>query len=210
MINKDTKIYCSFSSNPGNNGCIFFNNAFTEKNINAIYKSFHSNDIQKSIDAVRTLNISGFAISMPFKVECLRYLDQITDEVNEIGACNTVINENGNLIGYNTDYFGVKTYIEQLNLNINFLYILGNGGFSKSIQYACKLLNLKYEVIDRKNWDKIKHLKNQWLFNATPIDIDTENKIIDGRPFTQEGKQIALNQAIRQFKLYTGIDYEIR
>lgn len=210
MIDKDTKIYCSFSANPGNNGCVFFNNAFSEKNINAIYKSFYSNNIKKSIDAVRTLNISGFAISMPFKVECIQYLNEITDEVKEIGACNTVVNNNGNLIGYNTDYSGVKTYIEQLNSNIDFLYILGKGGFSKSIQYACKLLNLKYEIIHRENWNRIKYLKNQWLFNATPIDIDTDNNLIDGRPFTKEGKTIALNQAIRQFKLYTGIDYGIK
>ena len=45
MINKDTEIYCSFSSNPGNNGCVFFNKVFKKKNIDAIYKSFYSNDI---------------------------------------------------------------------------------------------------------------------------------------------------------------------
>ena len=39
LINKDTKIYCSFSSNPGNNGCIYFNTKFQQNNINAIYKS---------------------------------------------------------------------------------------------------------------------------------------------------------------------------
>ena len=38
QINKDTKIYGSFSSNPGNNGCVFFNRKFQENNINAIYK----------------------------------------------------------------------------------------------------------------------------------------------------------------------------
>ena len=45
MINKDTKIYGSFSNNPGNNGCKFFNKKFQENNINAIYKSFYSNNI---------------------------------------------------------------------------------------------------------------------------------------------------------------------
>ena len=58
LINKDTKIFCSFSSNPGNNGCEFFNTKFQENNINAIYKSFHSDDIVKSINAVKTLNIT--------------------------------------------------------------------------------------------------------------------------------------------------------
>jgi len=208
MIDKDTKIYCSFSINPGNNGCIFFNNAFKEKNINAIYKSFYSNNIKNSIDAVKALNISGFAISMPFKVETLNYVDEVSDEVQKIGACNTVLNNNGRLTAYNTDYSGVRSYIENLHLDIDFLYILGNGGFSKSIQYTCHLLNLNFKIIDRKNWYKLSKLKNKWIFNATPIEVNmADNNVIDGRPFTQEGKIISYNQSIQQFKLYTGINY---
>lgn len=210
MIDKDTKIYCSFSLNPGNNGCVFFNNAFSKKNINAVYKSFYSDNIKKSIDAVKVLNISGFAISMPFKVETLNYVDELSDKVKQIGACNTVVNNDGYLVAYNTDYSGVKSYIQNLNSSIDFLYILGSGGFSKSIQYACKLLNINFEVIDRQNWNKLTQLKNKWIFNATPIDVNMEdNNIIDGRPFTQEGKIISLNQSIHQFKIYTGIDYDI-
>ncbi len=209
MIDKDTKIYCSFSLNPGNNGCIFFNEAFSQKNINAIYKSFYSDNISKSISAVKILGISGFAVSMPFKIQTLNYIDQVSDEVKQIGSCNTVINQNGKLIGYNTDYLGVKIYFEKLNLNSKTIYILGNGGFSKAAQYACKLLKLNYEVIVRKEWENIDKLQDQILFNATPIDINTSNNfLIDGRPHTKEGKEIALYQAIKQFKLYTGIDYE--
>lgn len=209
MINKDTKIYCSFSINPGNNGCLFFNEAFSKKNINAIYKSFYSNNIQKSIDAVKVLDISGFAVSMPFKIQTLKYVDKISSEVEEIGSCNTVVNQNGNLIAYNTDYLGVITYLQKLNIKSKPIYILGNGGFSKSVQYACKLLGMEYEVIARKNWEKIQNFENQILFNATPIDINSSNNFfIDGRPHTNEGKQIALYQSVKQFKLYTGIDYE--
>jgi shikimate 5-dehydrogenase len=76
LINKNTKIYCSFSSNPGNNGCVFFNKKFQENNIDAIYKSFYSDNIKKSVEAVKTLGISGFAISMPFKTEILKHVDK--------------------------------------------------------------------------------------------------------------------------------------
>lgn len=209
MIDKDTKLYCSFSFNPGNNGCNFFNKAFKEKNINAIYKSFYSNNIKKSIDAVKALNISGFAVSMPFKIDTLKYVDEVSDEVNKIGSCNTVVNNQGHLIAYNTDFYGVKNYIQNLENKIDFLYILGNGGFSKSIQYTCKLLRLDYEVIDRQTWNKLNTLKNKWIFNATPIDVDIiDNNVIDGRPFTTEGKIISLNQSVRQFEIYTGLCYD--
>jgi len=207
MINKDTKIYCSFSKSPGNNGCMFFNDAFERNNIDAIYKSFYSDDIEKSVNAVKTLSISGFAVSMPFKIDILDYVDELSNEVLHIGASNTIINNDGYLVAHNTDCSGVKSYFE--NISFDLIYILGNGGFSKAIQYTCELMNREFKIIDRSNWDLIDELDNALLFNATPLDITSEkNRIIDGRPFTLDGKQIALYQARQQFKLYTGIEYE--
>jgi shikimate dehydrogenase len=199
FINKDTKIYCSFSSNPGNNGCIYFNSLFKEKNINAIYKSFYSDDIYKSIQAVKTLNISGFAVSMPFKTEILQYVDNIDNAVSEIGAANTVINNNGYLTAYNTDWLGVHKYFSDPPKSLT---ILGNGGFSKAIQYACNKLNINFKIISRKDWALVPLLDGT-VFNATPIDVEIKGKLIDGRPFSKDGKIIAKFQAYEQFKLYT-------
>ena len=207
MINKDTEIYCSFSSNPGNNGCVFFNDAFKNKNRNAIYKSFYSNNIKESVKAVKSLNIKGFAVSMPFKVDVLDYVDELDDAVTIIGSANTIVNNDGYLKAYNTDYLGVMEYLKRQN--ISHLYILGNGGFSKAIQYACKLLEINYTIVTRSSWGLIDTLKNEILFNATPIDVISDNNsVIDGRPFTDDGKKIALEQAKIQFKIYTGESYE--
>ena len=207
MINKDTKIYGSFSSSPGNNGCEFFNKEFEDRNINAIYKSFYSDDIKKSIEAVKTLSISGFAVSMPFKIEVLDLVNQLTEEVESIGSANTIVNHNGHLTAYNTDYCGVKSYFE--TLNFDFIYIVGNGGFSKAVQYTCELMNKKFKIIDRSNWYMIDEIKDSVLFNATPVDVwSTKCVVIDGRPQSYIGRQIALEQAKKQFEIYTGTKYE--
>jgi shikimate dehydrogenase len=198
LINKDTKIYCSFSSNPGNNGCVYFNTKFQQNNINAIYKSFYSDNIQKSIEAVKTLDISGFAVSMPFKIEVLKYVDEIDLAAQEIGAANTIINKGGYLKAYNTDWMGVYKFLLD---SPKFLIILGNGGFSKAVQYACNSLNINYQVITRNNWNEIPNLEGN-IFNATPIDVQVKGNLIDGRPFTSTGKIIAELQAEEQFKLY--------
>ncbi|MAG26827.1 hypothetical protein CMI47_14895 [Candidatus Pacearchaeota archaeon] len=206
MINKDTEIYCSFSSSPGNNGCEFFNSEFKNRNINAIYKSFYSDNIKKSVEAVKTLSISGFAVSMPFKIEVLDLVDELTKEVESIGSTNTIVNNKGYLTAYNTDYYGVKSYFE--TLNFSHIYIVGNGGFSKAVQYTCELMGKQFKIIDRDSWNLIDELRDAVLFNATPVDIQsTKCMIIDGRPSSYTGKQIALEQAKRQFEIYTGIEY---
>ena len=74
MINKDTKIYCSFAKEAGNVGCKVFNSAFNYYGLDAIYKSFSINDIKSAVDAVRTLDIKGFAVSMPYKYKVLDFV----------------------------------------------------------------------------------------------------------------------------------------
>ena len=206
MINKDTKIYCSFSSNPGNNGCNFFNSEFQKHGTNAIYKSFYSDDIKKSIEAVKSLDIKGFALSMPFKVEALDYVDEIEDSARKIGSINTVVNKDGYLKGYNTDWVGVKKYFEARRFDS--IYIIGNGGFSKAVQYMCDVMDIGFEVITRENWNIIEELEDKIIFNATPVDINTDNFLIDGRPHTDTGREIALYQAKEQFKIYTGVEID--
>ena len=206
MVNKDTKIYCSFSSNPGNNGCVFFNGKFQELNINAIYKSFYSNDIKKSIEAVKSLDIKGFALSMPFKIKALDYVDEVEDSARKIGSINTIVNKNGYLKGYNTDWIGVKKYF--VTRRFDSLYIIGNGGFSKSVQYTCDVMDIGFEVITRENLNILEELEDKIIFNATPVDINTDNFLIDGRPHTDTGREIALYQAKEQFKIYTGVEID--
>lgn len=208
-INKDTKVFGSFSNKPGNNGCMFFNNEFDKHNIDAIYKSFYSTDAKKTIESTKHLNFSGFALSMPLKIEIMDHLDFIDPAALEIGAVNTVINDGGVLKGYNTDWIGVYKYLTHNDIYLPLnkpTIILGNGGFSKAIQYTLKKLDIEYDIITRDRWGEIKNIKNNIVFNATPVEVKLDNvTLIDGRPFTEKGKEIAKYQAIEQFYLYTGI-----
>jgi len=205
LINKDTNIYCSFSQTPGNNGCKFFNSKFKENNINAIYKSFYSNNIEDSIKAVKTLGIKGFAVSMPFKTKILDYVDIITPEVKAIGAANTVTNNSDILTAYNTDWLGAYNFLSTLTYDLkDNITILGNGGFSKAVQYACNKLNITFSIIERNNWDLVPTLKGI-TFNCTPIEVTTQGYMIDGRPHTDTGITIANLQALEQYKIYTNV-----
>jgi len=211
FINKDTLIFGSFAKVAGNNGCRMFNSAFKQYNINAIYKSFSINNIQKAIEAARILDFKGFAVTMPFKKEALNYVDILTDTVSQIGALNTVINTNGILMAWNTDYTAAQIFLSKLNLK--HLYILGDGGYAAAVKHASETLNISYHIINRSNWNDINDIKDSVIYNCTPVSdivIDESNKFIDCLITTDTGKYLSQLQAAYQFGLYTKnlYDYE--
>jgi len=211
IITKDTKIFGSFSINAGNTGCIFFNEAFQRLGIDAIYRSFSITNIKLAIDAVKTLGISGFGISMPFKKDIIKYLDVTNEKVEKSGACNTVIWDKNRLIGYNTDIDAVE-YLLQQKSNIKKIFILGDGGLAASVKYICCKNDIQFITITRNNWIEIKNLKYEHVFNCTPltksaIPISDTNYYIDCLVGTADGNLLAKKQAISQFKIYTGTEY---
>jgi shikimate 5-dehydrogenase len=208
MINKDTAIFGSFSNNPGNLGCTRFNKWFQESAINAIYKSFKINDLLTGCLGARELGFRGFALGAPFKIQMLSFLDVKSPEVSEIGSCNTVtIDPQGKFTGYNTDWLAIQFYLIKYYPNLPSLIILGDGGYSKACQFACKISGRSFKVINRASWDTVPRLINSVIFNCTPIkNLDTvlhkSNVLIDCDPQTPSGEELSLLQARQQFKLY--------
>ena len=210
-IDKNTEIYCSFAEKAGNTGCQMMNSAFYYYGLNKIYKSFSVSNIEDAVKSVKTLNIKGFAITMPYKtqvLECMGAQDFCADNVVKIGAANTILNDNGILTAYNTDYLAAKTVLGKCSGSN--LYILGNGGYSKAVQEAAKYLGFKPQVITRDNWDDIKLIKsNSITYNCTPVENISVKSLyfIDCIVTTESGKELATLQAAHQFKLYTGLDF---
>ena len=216
-INKDTEIYCSFAETAGNTGCQMMNSAFYYYGLNKIYKSFSVSNIEDAVKSVKTLNIKGFAITMPYKIEvleCMGMQDFCDAGVVDIGAANTVINDDGILTAYNTDYLAAKTVLSKcLGLD---LYILGNGGYSKAVQEAGKQLGYEPIVVTRHpnswemGWDYISSIgKQSIVYNCTPVEnikVDVY-RYIDCIVTTDSGKELATLQASHQFKLYTGLEF---
>jgi len=211
LINKDTAIYASFAKQAGNEGCVLFNNAFEFYKLNAIYKSFSVDNIMAAVEAVRALDIKGFAVTMPYKTDVLPYLDEHSEEVETIGAANTIVNNDGILKSYNTDYLAAESLLRTIppsgNLTKCVLYILGEGGYSKAVQYAAQRLNLSYAIINRTNWKDIKDIRHSTIYNCTPVERvqhHDSNDFIDCLVNTNTGRSLRKTQAGHQFELYTG------
>jgi len=90
------------------------------------------------VNALRWMNVPGFAVTKPNKVEILKYLDEIDELAQKMGACNTVVNKGGVLKGYNTDGEGAITDFKQNGIDIksNTFFCLGAGGAGKAVTFT--------------------------------------------------------------------------
>jgi shikimate dehydrogenase len=94
-----------------------------------------SSELKGAIEAFRVLKVRGWNVSMPNKVEVIKYLDKISTAVELIGACNTVINDNGVLTGENTDGLGYTAALRDEGVDIKGkkLTLIGAGGAASAI-----------------------------------------------------------------------------
>jgi len=101
------------------------------------YVPFAVEDLVAALGAMRALGIRGLGISMPFKQQILALLDALEPVAARIGAVNTVVNEAGRLVGYNTDWSGAMLALDEaLPLRDKRVLVLGAGGAARAVGYG--------------------------------------------------------------------------
>lgn len=127
-------------------------------------------------------DFKGLNVTIPYKLEVIKYLDEVSDLARSIGSINTIKNKNGKLIGYNTDYLGFDYMVKKANIdykNKNIL-ILGSGGASKMAKKYCENMQAKdIKIISRKgidNYENIDKYKSyDAIINTTPVGMYPDN-----------------------------------
>jgi len=116
------------------------NAAFTALGLNCTYIAFRvpANELKESIESLRSINIAGFNVTVPHKVDVIKYLDELDASAKKAAAVNTVNNIEGIFKGYNTDIYG---FIEPLHRRqVDFknmqVLLLGAGGAARAIVTA--------------------------------------------------------------------------
>lgn len=93
--------------------------------------------LEGAITGMRALGVRGLGISMPFKLEVMPLLDQISPLAARIGAVNTIVNDDGTLVGHNTDALGaVRALEEHVTLEGTRVLVLGGGGAARAVAHG--------------------------------------------------------------------------
>jgi shikimate dehydrogenase len=128
----------------------------------------------------------GINVTIPYKEKVIPYLDYVSPEVKEIGACNTIVNKNGKLYGYNTDYYGLESLINHYHYEIEnkVIAILGTGGTKNTTYYLLKKLKAKKIYVVSRNpheneisYSQLDGIKNEIeiIINTTPVGMYPNN-----------------------------------
>ncbi len=118
---------------------VMHNAAFEELNLDFVYLAFRvrREELREAIIGARSLDLQGLNVTMPHKNAVMRYLDEIDSTARSIGAVNTILNDEGRLMGYNTDGIGALKALEENGITPNGkkLLLLGAGGAGKAIAF---------------------------------------------------------------------------
>ncbi len=150
-----------------------FNSAFSNFKADACYTRIRPQSASDIVEIVRKLPLAGANITAPFKEEVLKLLDDVSIDVQRIGAVNTIVNSNGRLIGHNTDHFGVTESLRNAGVNLprSKCLVLGGGGAARAAVYG--LMNSEAEV----------YICNRTLSKAQKIASDFNCKVLNWNNF---------------------------
>ena len=116
---------------------LMHNAALKQMGMDDQYSACCVRDIGEAMRGMRTMNIRGASVTIPFKESCMEYLDHIDEDALSIGAVNTVVNDNGCLNGYNTDWSGLMLTLKKaMKIEGKTFVIIGAGGTARAAVYG--------------------------------------------------------------------------
>lgn len=141
-------------------------------------------------DSIREGLLNGINVTIPYKVDIIRHLDKITPEAEAIGAVNTVVLEEGKLIGYNTDYWGFKYTLDKMEIDLTDknCVVLGGGGSARAVIKTLQDLGGRVFLVSRSpeklkesfggflglniiSYRELEDLDGELIVNTTPVGM---------------------------------------
>lgn len=153
--------------------------AFRELNLDCSYIAYRipKGELEEGVESLKKIKIDGFNVTIPHKVEMMKYLNKLDESCSIIGAVNTVTNDNGILKGYNTDMDGFLDPFKKRNLSVKDLKVLllGAGGAARAIVAGFAKEHAKSITIANRTLENANNLakfSNKIGLNANTVKLE--------------------------------------
>lgn len=162
--------------------------AFAAKGLNFRYLTVkvEKDDLEAAINGVKAFGMKGINLTIPHKVNVLKYLDELSEAAEIIGAVNMVVNKGGKLWGENTDGKGflISLKNEGVSVEEKQVVILGAGGAAKAIGVECALAGAKKIIIVNRNQERgedlVRLIEEKTNAAAEYVSWDSTYKVAEG------------------------------
>lgn len=199
-LDRDTVLCVSLAARPSNIGTRFHNYLYNALGLNYVYKAFAPADLAAAVAGIRGLPIRGAAVSMPYKEAVIDLVDVMEPSAAAIDSVNTVVNDDGVLHAYNTDYQAVADLLADSGFDRRGpVAVAGSGGMAKAVVAALRDTGFTEVTVVARNRRTGSALaarygfayvptlpadaRPQLLVNATPIGMAGADA--DGLPFPE-------------------------
>ncbi len=165
MITSSTGLICLIGDPVAHSiSPLIHNKALSSVGLDLIYMAFKvpRESLEQAVMGLKAIGVMGFNITIPHKVAVTKYLDLLDYFAGKIQSVNTVVNENGTLIGYNTDGIGVIKALRRENVSINgkIVSVIGAGGSGRAVSLAIAMEKPKKLYIINRTFKKALELAN--------------------------------------------------
>ena len=157
---------------------------FKKNNLNFVYAPFKvaPSELTQFMENFSRFNFKGAAVTIPHKENIINLIHNVIETADEIGAVNTLVRDNGKIIGYNTDYYGaVESLKEKLNPKNKHVLVVGAGGAARAVVYGLKKEGAKITIINRTQY-KAKEIAEEFKVNFDKFEniksLTRQNDII--------------------------------
>jgi len=163
------------------------NAAYRQLNLDCTYIAYKipNGELNSGIESLKSIKISGFNVTIPHKIEIMKFLDDVDENCKLIGAANTIVNDNDSLKGYNTDMDGFLEPIKNREISIkdSNILLLGAGGASRAIVAGFQKEGADEIVIanrSKENGEKLSEFSKSIGLQARSIYIE-EMDMLDSK-----------------------------
>jgi len=175
------------------------NAAYRELEMECTYIGYRvaKGELATGIESLKKIKIAGFNVTIPHKIEMMKYLDNLDENCKKIGAVNTVLNDDGILRGFNTDMDGFLEPIKRKEIPIknSKILMLGSGGAARAIAAGFQKENAsEITIVNRTktNGDELAEFSKKNGLNSSSKTIDEMNELNSKYDFVINASSLGL------------------